>query len=409
METSLTLQGFTLRRAFSFICGLGMMLFSALTIRHFFLANYPESIYQGSFCDINSFFNCNSSASSVIAAIKGVPLGYFGLFTGGLVALGAVLPSSDLERSNKFLALGNAIGVVGLLLFSLFHLHSLCLLCSGYYAFSILSCALFWKYGYRGDRSNFASWWRPSLRHLAVYAIILLAGAYGFRQYHMVRKQAQSGGVSARVVRQYFGLPVVKTPSMVSPYWTVRSTEKFEDAPIHVVEYGDFLCPDCLYLRDQLEKLKNEFRGKLNVAFQFFPLEASCNHVANKNKHPGACETAYLAAYDPDKFLAIHEDLFTHQEAAKKPEWRMELARRYGVEAALTDSATHERVDAIIATGGEYGKTTEKYESGIHATPTMIINNRIVTGTFPYEQIRAIFQALVDNQDQKSFIEHWED
>jgi protein-disulfide isomerase len=233
----------------------------------------------------------------------------------------------------------------------------------------------------------------------------MLAGAYGFRQYHAARKQAQSGGVAARVVRQYFGLSEVKSPSIISPYWTVRSTEKFEDAPIRVIEYADFLCPDCRRFKDQLEKLKNDFPGQINVAFQFFPLEASCNHVANKNKHPGACEASYLAAYDPAKFLAIHDELFDHQQEAKKPEWRKELAKRYGVEAAFTDAATHERVDAIIATGAEFGQTTEHYESGIHATPTMIINNRIVTGNFPDPQIRAIFQALVDTQNQKPFME----
>src|SRR5512146_2808290 len=89
MQRSLTLNGANLPRALSFVSGLGMMLFSWLTIDHFFAANYPESIWQGSFCDISAFFNCNSSAFSNIAAIAGVPLGFFGLLVGALVSLGA--------------------------------------------------------------------------------------------------------------------------------------------------------------------------------------------------------------------------------------------------------------------------------------------------------------------------------
>lgn len=85
-----------------------MILASSLTIRHFFNANYPNSIYGGSFCDINAFFNCNSSAFSSISQVAGVPLGYFGLIVGGLVCLGAVFPSPAFERTNKSIALLNA-------------------------------------------------------------------------------------------------------------------------------------------------------------------------------------------------------------------------------------------------------------------------------------------------------------
>lgn len=40
--------------------GIGMMAFSGLTVQHFLAANYPTSIFEGSFCEINAFFNCDS-------------------------------------------------------------------------------------------------------------------------------------------------------------------------------------------------------------------------------------------------------------------------------------------------------------------------------------------------------------
>lgn len=42
----------------------------------------------------------------------------------------------------------------------------------------------------------------------------------------------------------------------------------------------------------------------------------------------------------------------------------------------------------------------------------MIINNRLIIGTFPDAQMRAIFQALLDQNGEKgssSFIENWVD
>ncbi len=408
---SLTLENRWPRYA-SFLAGVGMMAFSALTIQHFFAANYPASIWAGSFCDISAFFNCNSSAFSKISQIAGVPLGYFGLFLGGLVCLGALFPSPAFERTNKSLGLLNVLGVLSLFLYSVIGTRSLCLLCSGFYVFSVISFLLFWKYGIDADdRSLLRRYAQPSIRHLAAFALILAAGAYGFRVFHETKREAQSGGQAARVVKQYFSLPAVKTPSIISPYWTARATERFEDAPIRVIEYADFLCPDCLYLSSQLARLKEEFKGKINIAFQFFPLEARCNSVVTKDLHPGACEMAYMAAaQDPAKFAEIHDEIFANYRQAKRnPEWRRDFARRHGVQNAVDDPAVQKTVIEIVNTGAEYEKTSDKYAHGIRSTPTMIINNRMVIGTFPYEQLRAIFAALVAEREQRKFMEGWQD
>ncbi len=65
-----------------------------------------------------------------------MPLAYFGVMVGGLVGLGAVFPSAALERTNRAIALLNVIGVIGLFLYSVAYLRSLCLLCTGYYVFA---------------------------------------------------------------------------------------------------------------------------------------------------------------------------------------------------------------------------------------------------------------------------------
>jgi protein-disulfide isomerase len=284
----------------------------------------------------------------------------------------------------------------------------LCLLCTGFYIFSILSFILFWFFGIdKGKRSIIKRLLQPSLKMLVTFACITALGAYGMVQYHDAVKDAQAA-VSLRIVKQFHELPVVGNPSFISPYWTVRSTENFEDAPIQVIEFSDFTCPDCLFLTIQLNKLKEEFAGKINIVFQFFPLEGKCNTVVDKDIHPGACELAYIAAHDPAQFLAIHDELFANFNAARNPEWRLELARRYGVEEALHDPATQEMVRTVIDTGVEYEKTSDQYAHGIRSTPTMIINGRMIIGTLPYEQLQAIFQDLVDEYEGRTrFIEQW--
>jgi len=398
-------------RILNFVFGLGMIAASIMTIRHFFLANYPSSIYQGSFCDINTFFNCDSSAFSVISQIRDVPLGYFGVIVGALVALGAVFPSPEFERTNKSIALANVLGVVALFLFSVLYLKSLCLLCSGYYVFSIASFLLFATNRQNGDSpSRLAGFLRPSMKYAVTFAIMTVAGAYGMTLYHEARREAQTG-IAGTIVKQYYGLPEVKLPSVVSPFRAASSTGRFEDAPIQVIEYADFLCPDCLYLARQLSKLKEEFRGRINVAFQFFPLEARCNDVVDKDRHPGACDLALIAANDPARFAQVHDEIFANFEDAKRPEWRAQLAQKYNAETALKDPGTRELLHRIIQTGKEYERTSDRFPFGIRSTPTMIINNRMVIGTLPYAQLRAIFQSLCDQRigssAEKKFIENW--
>ena len=62
-----------------------MMYASLLTIEHYFAANFPTSVWEGSICDVNAFFNCDASAFSSIAQFGGVPMGYFGFMAGALV------------------------------------------------------------------------------------------------------------------------------------------------------------------------------------------------------------------------------------------------------------------------------------------------------------------------------------
>ncbi len=342
--------------------------------------------------------------------IHGVPLGYFGFMLAGLVVLGAIVPSPRLERTTRVLVLLGAAVALLLSLYSVIGLRSLCLTCSSYTLLALLAAALFWPWGGLGGERDAASPFALSLPHLVAFGLATLVGAWAVSLYWDARVQARTGDTAARVVHQYFALDSVPAPSELSPYWSVRATARFEDAPIHIVEFGDLLCSDCRFFSEQLRRLAPEFPGQINVAFQFFPLEARCNDVVSKDLHPGACDLAYLAAYRPALFPRIHDEIFANFTAAKRnPAWRADLARRYGVQGALTDSATHALVRRFIRTGAEYQQTSRQYAHGIRSTPTLIVNGRMIIGTLPDEQLRAIFRAIVDQRLGRGqrFIESW--
>ena len=397
--------------------GLASAVVAVLTLREFYTARFPASLRDAAACRADSFFNCGNTALSPVAAVHGVPLGYFGFMLAGLVVLGAIVPSRALERTTRALVYLGAFVALALSLFSVIWLRSLCLPCSTFTILALVTAAVFWPG--RRQREEAGAYaasgfsplapFAPSLPHLVAFGAAALVGAYGMSLYWDARVQARTGDAAARVVHQYFALDTVPPPSALSPFWSIRSTARFEDAPIHIVEFSDLLCSDCGFFAAQLRRLAPEFPGQINVAFQFFPLEARCNDVVSKDKHPGACDLAYLAAYRPALFPRIHDEAFAHPREAKDPAWRAQLARRYGVQAALADSATHALVRRFIATGAEYHPTSDQYAHGIRSTPTLIINGRMIVGTLPDEQMRAIFQAIVDQRlgRGKRFLESW--
>jgi protein-disulfide isomerase len=245
---------------------------------------------------------------------------------------------------------------------------------------------------------------------LAFAGLASTTAAVSYRaRYQGSRVRMDNEVKSDRVVAQYLSLEPVKLPSLISPYWLARATERFEDAPIRIVYYGDPLCSDCRVLFEQLQLLEKEFAGQLNIAYQFFPLEARCNDVVEKDIHPGACDLSYMMAARPQSFRALHDEILSHLDSAKTAPWRARFAEKHDLAGALADSALQARVHALIRTGAEYAPTSPKYKNGIRSTPTLIVNERMIIGTLPLPQLRAIFQALVyaSQAEQGNFIESW--
>jgi protein-disulfide isomerase len=79
------------------------------------------------------------------------------------------------------------------------------------------------------------------------------------------------------------------------------------DAPVTLVEYGDFQCPHCGAAYRNLHEVLRQRAGTVRLVFRHFPVV---------NVHPYAemaAETAEAAAAR-DGFWAMHDWLFEHQE-----------------------------------------------------------------------------------------------
>jgi uncharacterized membrane protein/protein-disulfide isomerase len=394
---------------------LGMAVVAALTVRHWFSVQFPRGFADATACGAASFFSCLDSANAPIAAPFGIPLGVYGVMVGGLLLLAALFPSPDFDRFARRISVLNVTLAVALSAYSMLVLRSLCPLCFSYTALSILHVLLVGsgaaaREGVIAAGAEARPFALTSLRYLAAFGLVTLLAGWSVSVHRDARVEARSGGAAEQMAAAFLGLERVPEPTLISPYRAISSTPRFEDAAVRMVVYGDFLCTDCRYFAEQLHRLEREFPGQINAAFQFFPLEAQCNDVVSKDKHPGACDLAYISAYRPEQFRAIHDEIFASGEQARRRGWQLDLARRYAAEAALQDPATRSVVHQLIATGTEYEKTSEQFSHGIRSTPTSIVNGRMLIGTLPYEHLRAIVVALLrERGGGQRFLENWTD
>jgi protein-disulfide isomerase len=135
-----------------------------------------------------------------------------------------------------------------------------------------------------------------------------------------------------------------------------------DDAPLTLVEYGDFECPHCGRAYPILKSIKQQLGARLRVVFRHFPLTETHPHAAH------AAETAESAATQ-GKFWEMHDALFEHQEALDD-DALIAYADELGLDATRVardlESGTYApRVRANFRSG---------VRSGVNGTPTFFVN-----------------------------------
>src|SRR6266853_4963277 len=134
------------------------------------------------------------------------------------------------------------------------------------------------------------------------------------------------------------------------------------NAPVTVVNYGDYQCPGCQKTHRSTEKMARELLDRVRLVHRHFPLVKS---------HPRALRAAEAAeaAAAQGKFWEMHRLLYLHPDKLGNRD-----LRRYGNEVVL-DLA---RFDREMASGTYADQILKDFyfslNHGITGTPTTFIN-----------------------------------
>ncbi len=144
------------------------------------------------------------------------------------------------------------------------------------------------------------------------------------------------------------------------------------DAPITVIEYGDFECPYCGAAAPVLKELLDSSDGRVRLVFRHFPLFTV---------HPFALTAALAAEASGEHFWDMHWTLFNHQNRLADPDLQR-YATEVGAGGVIGDAAQPFRaaVEADYSSG---------VSLGVRGTPTLYIGDRLYTGRVELRALRA--------------------
>jgi protein-disulfide isomerase len=84
------------------------------------------------------------------------------------------------------------------------------------------------------------------------------------------------------------------------------------DAPVVLVEYGDFQCPHCGAAYPMIKEIENKFKDQMAFVFRHFPL-------SELNPYAQAAAVASEAAANQGKFWQMHGLIFENQSELGLP------------------------------------------------------------------------------------------
>src|SRR5579862_1438401 len=135
------------------------------------------------------------------------------------------------------------------------------------------------------------------------------------------------------------------------------------EAPVTLLEYGDYECPYCGEAYLIVKALQNRLGDQVRLVFRNFPLAEAHPHAEH------AAEAAEAAAAQ-GKFWEMHDMLYEHQDALEDADLaRYAKALKLDLPRFIKDMENHTYVDRVRS------DFTSGVRSGVNGTPTFFINN----------------------------------
>ena len=167
------------------------------------------------------------------------------------------------------------------------------------------------------------------------------------------------------------------------------------NAPVKILEFGDFECPQCgrfsTLTEPDLRKRLIE-TGEVYFTYYDFPLQM--------HKNTRAASNAAACADEQGKFWAMHDKLFDTQD-----QWNGEATdnpgpvfSKFAGELGLNTAQWQSCFDARKYQKRINANEAEALRRNVNATPSFIIGNKLYAGSLSYDEMKAIVDSVKAGQ-----------
>lgn len=170
------------------------------------------------------------------------------------------------------------------------------------------------------------------------------------------------------------------SPTLTPPVGESDHVRGGVDAPLTLVEYGDFECPYCGMAYPVVKQVERELGDELRIVFRHFPLQ---------QQHPHALHAAQAAeaAAEQGRFWEMHDIIYEHQSALEDADL-VGYARDLGIDAVdVARALAEDRHEKLVREHFRGG-----VKSGVNGTPTFFVNGARFDGEWsrPAELVAAL-------------------
>jgi protein-disulfide isomerase len=185
---------------------------------------------------------------------------------------------------------------------------------------------------------------------------------------------------TALAVRREFAAPPGARPRVVDNWRSVAATGHRlgpADAPLTLVVFSDYQCPFCAVLSERLRELRTRYPGEVAVVYRHYPL--------SMHSHSRAAAKASECAGAQGRFEPFHDALFASTDSIGVVPWERfaHIARVPDAPRFKACAASEASVPALAL------DTAAGRELQVTGTPTMLVNERLITGVPPMDTLEA--------------------
>jgi protein-disulfide isomerase len=165
------------------------------------------------------------------------------------------------------------------------------------------------------------------------------------------------------------------------------------NAPVRIVEYGDFQCPYCRRFWQQTEPQLIE--TYISTGQVYFEYRSVGTFIGPESA--AAAAAAYCAG-DQGKFWEYHDTLYSNQTGENVGDFASSRLKQFAAALGLDQETFDSCLDNQTYAARVQQDADDAQADGIHATPSFLINGTLVEGAQPFEAFQQEIEAALQGQ-----------